>query len=122
MDIRRIILYMALALVGLSLWNAWQIDYPVKPAIVQNPASQLNNDGHLLPQLTPTTGEQSAITPTSVQPVADLNSAASIIQVKTDVLNIGIDLKQGDIVNGQLLDYPESVDAKNIPFTLLQNN
>ena len=30
MDIRRIILYMALALVSLSLWNAWQIDYPAK--------------------------------------------------------------------------------------------
>lgn len=122
MDIRRIILYMALALIGLSLWNAWQIDYPVKPAIVQSVAPQLNNDGHLLPQITPSTGEYAAVTPSGESSASNSTGSAAIIQVKTDVLNVGIDLKQGDIVTGALLDYPESVDAKNTPFVLLQNN
>ena len=122
MDIRRVILYMALALVGLSLWNSWQIDYPAKsqPTVISSD-SQLNNDGHLLPQITPDSGPQNTLN-SAVDPViASSANATQVIQVKTDVLNVGIDLKQGDIISGNLLDYPLSVEDKNKPFPLLQN-
>ena len=49
------------------------------------------------------------------------NDVPKLIQVKTDVLNLSIDLKQGNIVSAELLDYPESVENKEKPFSLLQN-
>ena len=55
----------------------------------------------------------------AIQPT--IKSAKSI-QVKTDVLDLAIDLQDGDIVQAQLLDYPESVAEKSKPFMLLQNN
>lgn len=119
MDIKRIVLYMALAMVGLSLWNAWQVDYPAKPPVVESPSSQLTTDGHLLPQITPSVSEDPVInqTPKSTETIP-----SQLISVKTDVLDVSIDTRQGDIVNGLLLDYPLSVEDKSKPFPLLQNN
>lgn len=120
MDIRRIVLYMALALVGLTLWNTWQADYPAKPPSSESSSSQLTSDGHLLPQITP-----SAIQPTADNSSNPVNTSvvnpAQLIQVKTDVLDVAIDLNQGDVVNSELLEYPQSVEEKSKPFTLLQN-
>ncbi|KTD44860.1 membrane protein insertase YidC [Legionella quateirensis] len=122
MDIRRIILYMALALVGLSLWNAWQADYPAKQPVAIESTSQLNTDGHLLPEVTPVETEQSPLNPSFDQQTnKNVLKPEQLIQVKTDVLDVAIDLKQGDIVKGLLLDYPLSVEDKNKPFPLLQN-
>src|SRR5205814_1805226 len=38
-----------------------------------------------------------------------------------DVLDVTIDLQQGDVVLSKLLEYPQSVEEKNKPFLLLQN-
>lgn len=118
MDIRRIMLYMALALTGLSLWNAWQIDYPVKPPVTENSNSQVTSEGHLLPQVGSDDNKQSPLTPNNEQSVA---SPSQLIRVKTDVLDVAIDLRQGDIVSGLLLDYPLSVEDKSKPFPLLES-
>jgi YidC/Oxa1 family membrane protein insertase len=124
MDIRRIILYMALALVSLTLWNAWQVDYPPKSILTNSVINQEKGDPLLLPQMAPT----SQTTPsTSVEPSAPSSStgqqsnAAAVVQVKTDVFDVTIDLQQGDVVLSKLLEYPQSVEEKNKPFLLLQN-
>jgi YidC/Oxa1 family membrane protein insertase len=124
MDIRRIILYTALALVGLSLWNNWQADYPATQPVAQQPVSQLNNDGHLLPDIAPVnTGSGETNIPTDAgQPQMAATNPSQLIQVKTDVLDVAIDLKQGDVVSGLLLDYPLSVEDKSKPFPLLQSD
>ncbi|MCW8445223.1 membrane protein insertase YidC [Fluoribacter gormanii] len=119
MDIRRIVLYMALALVSLSLWNAWQIDYPPQSLPTENVISHEQNGQPLLPQVTPS--NTSASTPINPVEGQTKSSNAPLIQVKTDVLDVAIDPQQGDVVSGQLLDYPQSVDEKNKPFLLLQN-
>ena len=120
MDIRRIVLYMALALVGLTLWNTWQVDYPTKPPITESaPNVQQTTDGHLLPQLTPSATQPNVVNTNSSN--NNPSPQSELIHVKTDVLDIAIDLKQGDVVTGQLLEYPLSVEEKNKPFTLLQN-
>ena len=121
MDIRRIILYMALALIGLSLWNAWQIDYPAKPPVTAEASTPVNADGHLLPQVTPAETTQTGLTPSPEPSATNSTTPSQLIQVKTDVLDVNIDLKQGDIVSGLLLDYPLSVEDKNKPFPLLQS-
>lgn len=118
MDIRRIVLYMALTMVGLSLWNAWQVDYPTKPPVAETPSVGTSPDAQLIPQVAPTDMTQSS-TPSNL--TQNQQDASKIINVRTDVLDISIDLKQGDIISSQLLEYPLSVDNKSQPFTLLQN-
>ncbi|VEB39614.1 cytoplasmic insertase into membrane protein, Sec system [Legionella sainthelensi] len=117
MDIRRVILYMALALISLSLWNAWQIDYPAKPAPTESAINNEQNSGPLLPQMGPS---NAVTTPITATPEVKTNNT-TIIHAKTDVLDVAIDLQQGDIVSSQLLDYPQSIEEKNKPFLLLQN-
>ena len=119
MDTRRVVLYAMLALVVYSLWTAWQLDYP---AVVQQQSSAQqvsvptasNGDNQLMPTMVDNQNSSSSNQPATV--------SADLIQVKTDVLNLSIDLQQGDIVQAQLLDYPESSAEKNKPFMLLQNN
>lgn len=119
MDIRRIILYMALGLAGVSLWNAWQADYPAKPTMAAISTNQGNAEGHLLPQSIANDKEQVAPNPSNEQSITATPS--QLIDVKTDVLNVQIDTKQGDVVTSRLLKYPLNVDDKSKPFTLLQN-
>ena len=118
MDIRRVILYAALALVAYSLWNNWQIDYPPSPA--KEVTSVKTTEGRSLPTNLP--GSESAAS-VPVEPVkaTAVKDKSSTIHVQTDVLDLLIDLKHGDVISAQLLDYPVSVEEKDNPFTLLQN-
>lgn len=121
MDIRRIISYMALALVSLSLWNAWEKDYPAKPTAVESSINQQNAGEPLVPQMGSTAN--SSETPTLAPSMESTGTQkAPLVQVKTDVLNVAIDLQDGDVVSSQLLGYPLSVEDKSKPFLLLQNN
>lgn len=116
MDIRRVVLYAALGLTIFSLWTAWQKDYPV---VANQQVKHVASSNGLLPVVQETTeGNQQAGAQIESSPKAD-NS--KLIQVKTDVLDLTIDTRHGDIVNTQLLKFPVSVEEKGMPFTLLQN-
>ena len=119
MDIRRVILYAALALVVYSLWTKWQTDYPPIP---QTKAATLTSaDANMLPSnmATNETTDNSSVKHVNDTRLAELSKS---IHVQTDVLDLTIDLQHGDIINATLLDYPVSVSEKDKPFTLLQNS
>lgn len=123
MDIRRVILYAALALVAYSLWTNWQADYPVAPQ-QQTAAVQSTNGNMLLP--TNIASQESTDKTSGSASTEQVNNPSPVnnsktIHVKTDVLDLTIDLTHGDIIDAKLLDYPVSVDEKNKPFPLLQN-
>lgn len=123
MDIKRVVLYGALALLGYFLWTNWQIDYPLvqnsQPETRVFPAQPIQNSltpplaVGLSPSESAKTEQKSAMTE---------EANASRVYVTTDVLNLTIDLQQGDVVNAQLLAYPESAGPQSKPFTLLQDN
>lgn len=121
MDIKRVVLYGALTLIGYFLWMNWQTDYPPQNVTASRAAmAQNSSEATLLP-----TVDENA--ETAVNTGTDVASPASEglsqrVYVKTDVLNIAIDLKHGDIVNAQLLAYRESANPHSKPFTLLQDN
>ncbi|KTD21760.1 membrane protein insertase YidC [Legionella londiniensis] len=124
MDIRRVILYGALALVLYSLWTAWQRDYQV-PSVPVHDAAITADKERLLP---PVAGHGIPAEETvNEQPqyANDKEIAAekadNLISVETDVLKLKIDTEHGDIVSALLLDYPVSVEQKDKPFALLQN-
>jgi hypothetical protein len=50
------------------------------------------------------------------------NTLVLILENKVEVYKKICELKVGDIVKAQLLNYPTSVQEKNVPFVLLQNN
>ena len=119
MDIRRVILYAALGLVSYNILINWQHDYPVLQQPTK-PASVVTKSNHdpLLPQVL--TNELPEKTTQAAKPL-EAARTSEWIHVKTDVLDISIDLQQGDIVSANLLEYPVNVDEPGSSFPLLKN-
>lgn len=119
MDIRRVILGAALAMLTYALWTAWQVDYPKSEHKPINQTSIDTDSQHaLLPTLRGPEHATQGVMQTEVERKKD---ATRLIHVKTDVLDLDIDLNEGDIVGAKLLDYPESLDDKTEAFNLLSN-
>jgi YidC/Oxa1 family membrane protein insertase len=124
MDIRRLVLYSALALVVYSMWTTWQKDYPsVASTLIHQESVVSENDGSLLPNLSES---ETKITSASTNNPLNNNDEGHddpqshrLIHVRTDVLSLDIDTLHGDIVTAQLLEYPVSVEEQQKPTTLL---
>ena len=137
MDYKRVILYVAIAFVGMSLWSAWQKDYPIKSKTAATtvasssvPVSSLqgsNSTTGFKPgsfQSQPSnTAVQPAITKKTIKPLnqAQIASKANLITVKTDLLKVKINLNGGDLVSSQLLAYPQSTKNQNQPISILDS-
>lgn len=120
MDIRRVVLYSAFVLVAYSLWTHWQTDYPPasQPLITHDAVQESDPSDQLLPKMV---RRDSTLTEKATSFTKESKDTQTI-SVKTDVLHLTIDLEHGDIIQAKLLDYPVSVEEKNQPFTLLQDN
>lgn len=93
MDSQRSLLVIALAFVSLLLWQAWQADHapkPATPAVTETSQAQ-NNSAEL----------QLGNTSSSAQPTS-APAVAQQVKVRTDVLELVIDTKGGDIVDLKL--------------------
>ncbi|MFA5959656.1 MAG: membrane protein insertase YidC [Tatlockia sp.] len=121
MDIRRVVLYAALALIAYTLWTNWQHDYPPTQQFLGQSTSATTDNTSLLPHRSDSANSQASENAIASNQSADTLSLQKPVRVKTDVLDVAIDLRQGDLVEAQLLDYPESVSEKDKPITLLQN-
>lgn len=127
METRRIILYAALGMVLFYLASAWMQDYPKTPPQAHTEVSETapKSNNELLPAMS----EKETLTPLVSENANDrvktkdesFNNSKTI-EVKTDVLNLAIDLEHGTIVRANLLEYPVSVDEKDKPVTLLQDD
>lgn len=125
MDIRRVVLFAALGFVVYSLWTNWQNDFPpvaTSTYVTQSNVVNSSGEAQLLPDMKSETAEHSETFAESQVINNTISSSAKSVHVKTDLLDLTIDLAQGDIINAQLIDYPASVQDKKRPFTLLQNN
>ena len=113
----RPVLIVGLAFLGYMIWVQWQQDYASPPQVAA-PQTQVQSDTPAVPS---TPAERSASAVDLPEPVdrqqSQLNSSDSVstpvsgdespvISVKTDVLDIEIDLVGGTAVSAFLLDYP----------------
>ena len=125
MDVQRIILIGALAIISYMLVLQWNQDYGVQPEPVAQTESvsayQSNTD-------TPTESSsdlpQTATAGTTDVPGAKAvvnNQQKQLISVKTDVLELLIDSKGGDIIEVALPEY-KAVLGSDQPFVLLEQN
>jgi YidC/Oxa1 family membrane protein insertase len=116
MDSIRFILVLSLALVVMLLWDAWQRDYGSPPP--QNLSAESDSpvktaDIPQLPEETVSTAPEKHIRPAVT---------AQAITVKTDLFNIKIDTKGGNIIDAELLKFPLSINAPDKPVHLLTEN
>ena len=123
MDNKRIYLW---GVLGLMIWLnfiSWQRDYPpiASSAAVSNPAGA--NTSSAVPSLPSSSASSSAVTTAEVTaPVAATPSAGSIkIRVVTDVLDLDVNTRGGDIERADLLKYSLSKDQPDTTVQLLSD-
>lgn len=124
MDIKRSILLVALAVVSYLLVLQWNQDYGQAPLPPQNAVAQ--NATPALPEVASATPSASVDVPTAGSETRTLDTAVGtagpdLIQVRTDVLEVAIDPRGGDIVQLKLPQFPRRQDHPEIPFQLFDN-
>ncbi|WP_111498411.1 MULTISPECIES: membrane protein insertase YidC [Marinobacter] len=130
MDIQKTILWIGLAIVSYMMVLAWNEDYHQTPEtpVAQSSQSQNGEQAPALdsPSATGDTGnefgtpEDQGQTQVAGSTTQDAD-ASQQIEVRTDVLDLAIDLRGGNITRASLLQYKESLNKPN-PLELLQNN
>ena len=131
METMRLILIVALALVSIMIWQAWQQDYgrPASapgPVAGTGPAPPTAGPDDLpdfrrvpLDPVNPVNPGAGAVPPApGIAPVPA--PAGGAIEVKTDLLDIRINAEGGGIEYLALLDYPVSKKAPDEPVVLLK--
>jgi len=128
MENQRLLLFVALSVVILLLWQAWQKDFgtpphtttPAAPTVTQN---AVPSGGDV-----PAAGADQKSGPTASTPVAAAVPAdaglekGERIQVRTDVFLAEIDTRGGDLRDVKFPHYSVSVDQPDKPFELLNDD
>lgn len=117
----RLILMLGLALVLGTLWSKWQMQYGAKPVAAVQSASSVSSSQapNLAVNNTPTAPDANASTTAVV--ARNSESQAALIHVRTNVLDVAINLNGGSIVNAELLKYPAELHSSQ-PVVLLNND
>ena len=126
MDIKRSILLVALAVVAYLMVLQWNQDYgqaalptetaqsqPAAPALPDSPSATTEGNADDVPAVA---GQQQA----SALPASAPSS--KLIRVRTDVLDLAIDPRGGDIVELHLPQYPRRQDRPDVPFQLFERS
>lgn len=115
---QRVLLYLTLFFIIYMIWAQWQIDYAPKPEPGVVSQSTQKNGGQLttedIPQ--PVTTENGKI----ISPVVKEDAVTSErIKVITDVLDVEIDTKGGDVLRVVLRDYSVTADEPEEKLVLM---
>ena len=130
MDYQRIFILLGLAVTAYLIILAWNEDYgkqaqdPAAPETTIAPATSANSD--VLPSAAPAqqlatdvVPEAPSTVPQAVPGQVSNDVSSSIIKVRTDVLDLDINLLGGDIVRGALPAYPAALETPDIPYLLV---
>jgi YidC/Oxa1 family membrane protein insertase len=112
----RVLLYFTLFFIIYMIWAQWQIEYGPKPAPVV--VQEKTVDG-VVKEVVPgadLSAIEGQVTPTIVENAAPISNR---IKVVTDVLDVEIDTKGGDIVRVVLRDYSVTADKPEDKLVLL---
>ena len=117
MDYKKIILYVATALVGVSLYNAWMKDYHSGTTVSHS--QKITQQSSAQPTSSDDSFAPSTYAPNQQQPQKQLNTHISraatgkTINVKTDLFDLKLSLLGGNVVSNQLLKYPVAINKPN---------
>jgi YidC/Oxa1 family membrane protein insertase len=123
MDNVRLLLFMALAFLGMLIYQAWQADYgpqarqeTVAASTDRAPAGEVRPADD-----TPDVPVRADIDAApSVPPTADAAAdTGRLVSVVTDSFEIQLDTRGGSMVDARLVRFPVAVDQPDVPFRLL---
>jgi YidC/Oxa1 family membrane protein insertase len=141
-------LWLALAAILFLNYEAWMRDYPAPnlaatSAAAADGSAQTNTLGNSVPGALPAAAGTAAtdtananamsgggVPPAGAPAAADIATAAAAagrdtgapLHVVTDVLDVGINLKGGELDRADILKYPLHKDAPNVPVRLLNDD
>ena len=121
MDVQRVILIAALAIISYMMVIKWNEDYGQQPVATEQTAS-VSAYGSASSSELPTevsTASNDSDVPAQAQPV--VAASGQLVKVSTDVLNVLIDTKGGDIIEVSLPQHKASLGSE-LPFVLLEQN
>lgn len=135
MEIRRTFLLVAIAIVGYLMFLNWQQEFgegkkTTKATTQQQVQEPRNNEVDSFPTEADIARYQGD-TPETAQPEATVETATVApsqqsvkgqILVETDVMQLIIDPRGGDIVSAKLKNYPIDIEDPDVPFQLLNDN
>ncbi len=123
MDNQRLLLYFALALVLYLIWQAWQRDYgPAPVPVAQAPVTDAAQAPKSIPKDLPEASDVPQVEePRATVATTDQRPSRERIRVITDVLDVEIGTRGGDILRADLLAYPVSIKTPDNPFRLLDD-
>lgn len=127
LDYLRIALYTALLVLVFFLYQAWEREHPKSETpVAQTNAIDTASNAHFVPSTPSSTvvKEENSTVPTvtpAATAIAPVASPSQIVKVTTDVLEVEIDTRGGDVTSAKLLQYPEILNSPS-PFWLLNNN
>ncbi len=120
------LLFVALSVIVLLMWQTWQQDYGPQPVPTQSAAQPpaatpgIDKPG-LATSSTPSTGTSATLGSTPLPATSAVLGSAGRVRVVTDLYDIFIDLKGGDLRQVKLLTYPVSADKPQVPFELFSD-
>lgn len=122
MDSQRPFLYITLIFIGFLLWMNWQNDYnSPQPSAVETTENGSATTGVVTDDSVPAQPNSRspiASAPNDTQQIAS-NDEEQLIQVRTDVLELQISTRGGDIVVADLPTYPVSLEEPDNPVRIL---
>lgn len=113
LDYLRIALYALLILLSFLLFQAWNQDHPLAPPVAQTDVAS-NRQVPKLPDALPASNSEAVAT-------LPESSVGEKITVTTDLLNVTLDTRGGDVIEEKLLQYPQELNAPT-PILLLNDN
>lgn len=112
MDLKRVLLYFALFMVSMTLWQTWISETRPMQA-VDKPAAHTESSPPQAQVVSASPEHQSV-------PVVAARQYDKVVGLKTDTLDINVALHGGSIISSKLLKYPQTLDS-DAPFLLLNN-
>ena len=127
MDLTKFALYTSLAVVTYLMLLAWQEDYPpiIDTGVVDQQVQSTSNTQQLndLPTQVPSSSPSTNLPVTASTNISSESRVQSdLVHIKTDTLELSIDLRGGDIVNLSLPKYLKQIDVIDDPFTMLESS
>ncbi len=125
MDNIRLILFFALAFIGLLIYQAWIEDYGSKETVVSQQSSPVEGSPAVessgIPSAVMAPDGSTTSTPDAAVPQIDSpprSIGGKVIKVETDILRVEISSIGGTLQRALLLDYPVSPEQPDVKFEL----
>jgi len=131
MDNQRLILFVALALVVILMWDAWNQKFsPTAPTVATSQTGPAASTGSVPAPATAAKDTPPVVATVADAPAPDKPQAGSQtglatqqrIRVITDVLDVDIDTAGGDLRRAFLRQFPTSPDKANEPYPLMNDS